>query len=182
MLGNLTTLVLNGDYVPVSMLPLSTWSWRESVHAVFNDRVTVVEEYDTLCHSPSVAFAVPSVVALREYVKRRTHPSISRHNLITLRDKSACCYCGGKFPMHMLTMDHVVPRCHGGKTRWGNLVSSCLICNQKKGGRNPKEAMMPLLWRPWEPSPDELARQDYFLSRRQYHESWKTFLPFIAAW
>ncbi|HJW09501.1 MAG TPA: HNH endonuclease [Holophagaceae bacterium] len=42
------------------------------------------------------------------------------------------------------TVDHVVPRCQGGKTTWTNLVACCLICNSRKGGRTPDQAGMKL--------------------------------------
>ena len=39
-------LVLNADYQPLSLLPLSLWSWQEAIKAVFSGRVTVVDRYD----------------------------------------------------------------------------------------------------------------------------------------
>ena len=39
-------LLLNADFQPVQMHPLSTISWQDAIKAVFSDRVTVVEEYD----------------------------------------------------------------------------------------------------------------------------------------
>ena len=40
------SLVLNADYRPLSYFPLSIWSWKDTVKAVFLDRVNIVEEYD----------------------------------------------------------------------------------------------------------------------------------------
>ena len=34
-------LVLNADYQPLSYFPLSTWSWKDALKAVFLDRANV---------------------------------------------------------------------------------------------------------------------------------------------
>ncbi|MCZ6605044.1 MAG: hypothetical protein O7A03_07855, partial [Alphaproteobacteria bacterium] len=59
------TLVLNADYRPLSYFPLSLWSWQNTIKAVFLDRVNVLSEYDRQVHSPSWAFNLPSVIALK---------------------------------------------------------------------------------------------------------------------
>lgn len=41
-----------------------------------------------------------------------------------------CAYCGQK-PKH-LTIDHVIPKSHGGSDEPRNLVPACLSCNGKK--------------------------------------------------
>ncbi len=105
-------LVLNADYTPLSYYPLSLWPWQTAVKAVFLDRVTIVENYEREIHSPTRTMPIPSVIALRQYVKPSEHPAFTRFNLF-LRDRFACQYCGsGKD----LTFDHVVPRRLGGRT------------------------------------------------------------------
>ena len=39
-------MVLNADYQPLSYFPLSTWTWKEALKAVFLERVNVVSEYE----------------------------------------------------------------------------------------------------------------------------------------
>ena len=63
-------LVLNADFRPLSYYPLSLWPWQEVVKAVFLERVDVVAEYDEYVHSPSMAMRLPSVIALREFIKQ----------------------------------------------------------------------------------------------------------------
>jgi hypothetical protein len=46
----------------------------------------------------------------------------------------------------------VVPRAHGGKTTWDNVVTACGRCNRKKKNRTPHEARMPLHSTPRKPS------------------------------
>jgi hypothetical protein len=40
----------------------------------------------------------------------------------------------------------------GGKTSWENIVTCCLGCNKKKGGKTPEQARMKLLQKPRKPS------------------------------
>ena len=58
-------LVLNADYQPLSYFPLSTWSWKNALKAVFLDRVNVVSEYNQVVRSPSTTLKLPSVVSLK---------------------------------------------------------------------------------------------------------------------
>ena len=71
-----SALVLNADYRPLSYFPLSLWPWQESVKAAFLDRVEVVSEYDAVVRSPSVEVRLPSVVALRSFVKPAKRPHL----------------------------------------------------------------------------------------------------------
>ena len=64
-LDRCSAFVLNADFRPLSYFPLSLWSWRESIKAVFLDRVNVLAEYDVAIHSPSFEMPVPSVIALK---------------------------------------------------------------------------------------------------------------------
>lgn len=46
--------------------------------------------------------------------------------------KGVCHYCGNRFPLKELTMDHIVPISKGGKTTKGNVVVCCKTCNTEK--------------------------------------------------
>jgi 5-methylcytosine-specific restriction endonuclease McrA len=115
-------LVLNADFRPLSYFPLSIWPWQDAVHAVIAERVSVVAEYDAVARSPSTEIRLPSVVALREYLRTPRHVAFTRFNVF-LRDRFRCQYCGGKFAASELTFDHVVPRSRGGVTCWENIVA-----------------------------------------------------------
>ena len=62
-------LVLNADYTPLSYYPLSLWPWQTAIKAVFLERVDIVASYERAVHSQSLDMKVPSVIALRQYVK-----------------------------------------------------------------------------------------------------------------
>jgi len=171
----LPTLVLNADYLPLSKYPLSTWGWQDTIKAVLKDAVAVVAEHDAFVRSPSLELKLPSIVALREYVPVMRTPAFTRHNIL-LRDRSSCGYCGHKFEARELTYDHIVPRAQGGRTTWLNIVMACMPCNGKKGARTPSGAGMTLLWRPWEPTFDELARIAGRISEENLYNGWRDFL------
>ena len=70
-------LVLNADYRPLSYYPLSLWSWQDSIKSVYLDRVTIVNNYDRVIRSPSFSMKLPSVIALKSYVKPQSNPNLS---------------------------------------------------------------------------------------------------------
>lgn len=55
------------------------------------------------------------------------------------RSSGICYYCGNKFKVDELTMDHLIPLIRGGKSNKGNLVPSCKECNFKKKHSLPFE-------------------------------------------
>ena len=124
-------LVLNADYRPLSYYPLSIWCWQDSIKSVFLDRVSIVSYYDRVIRSPSFSMKLPSVIALKSFVKPQSNPNFTRFNVF-LRDKFTCQYCGSN---KELTFDHLLPRSKGGKTNWDNVVTACSSCNVQKGGR-----------------------------------------------
>src|SRR5918997_151246 len=63
---------------------------------------------------------------------------------VLARDERRCAFCGGPAS----TVDHVLPRSRGGGDTWENTVAACARCNNRKGGRTPAEARMPLRWSP----------------------------------
>ena len=88
----MTTLVLNSDGNPVSMLPLSIISWEESIKYMCLDKAHVLEWYDNwVVHSARWETRVPAVIMLREYMKPKTSIRFSKQNVF-LRDgyRSGC--------------------------------------------------------------------------------------------
>ena len=85
------SLVLNADYTPLSHLPLSLWSWQDTLRAVFSGKAVVVSEYkDLLVRSVSCTFPLPSVIVLKSYQKMPNQvPVMSRRNLY-IRDGFKC--------------------------------------------------------------------------------------------
>jgi 5-methylcytosine-specific restriction endonuclease McrA len=86
------------------------------------------------------------------------------------RDHRTCQYCGRTDgPM---TIDHVVPRSHGGKETWENLVCACSACNSRKGNRTLQEAGMDLLHKPSKPN----LRSLIFQHKGPVNSDWRAYL------
>lgn len=89
-----------------------------------------------------------------KWVYQRTGKVVfSRANLME-RDRYRCGYCDRR----ATTMDHIVPRCQGGRSEWENCIAACRKCNSDKGGRTPEQAGMTLRWEPFTPKRLEEVR------------------------
>lgn len=168
-------LLLNADYQPLSFLPLSTVGWQDAVRSVLEDRVDVVDEYDREVRSPGTAMFLPSVIALRRFVRLDRPAPCNRINVF-LRDATpegfACLYCGRILPRRDLTFDHVLPQCRGGRSTFGNLAAACVACNGVKADRLPWECGMAMRHTPWHPTLAELNRRGRWFARRELRDRW----------
>ncbi|KIL98036.1 HNH endonuclease family protein [Paramagnetospirillum magnetotacticum MS-1] len=180
-LPGLKTLVLNADMQPLSWGPLSVWSWQDALVAVLKDRVHQVCAYELVVRSASRSFQIPSVVALKDYHRRKS-VSFTRYHVF-LRDGFRCQYCGKVFDTRDLTFDHVIPRSKGGKTTWDNIVTCCAADNLRKGAKSLREAGMHLNRRPFTPTPYQMdvAAKHCAHVKDELHETWMDFLYWDAA-
>lgn len=174
-------LVLNADFQPLSVLPLSLWSWQETVKSLFNGKVQTVEIYsDINVRAVNMNVPLPSVIALTEYVHQpHQRPAFTRRNVF-LRDGYVCQYCGNKFKTQDLSLDHVTPRCVGGRLTWDNTVTCCKKCNGRKGSTLPSDLYrvkgMKLIREPRVPTKLELAREAEKMVPRSVHPTWRPYL------
>lgn len=137
------TLLLNSDYTPISILPLSVINYQHAIKLMFLGRVTVLETYPNwLIRSEKLTINVPSVCVTKDYFKFTKYVKFTRQNMY-LRDLFKCQYCEEVFDYHDLTLDHVIPRSMGGKATWENSVTACKNCNSKKGSKLWKPKVMP---------------------------------------
>ena len=165
-------LVLNADFRPLSYYPLSLWCWQDAVKSVFLNRVSIVSTYQRKVRSPSFEMSLPSVIALKSFIKPSEHPNFTRFNVF-LRDKFACQYCGSK---EDLTFDHLLPKSKGGITDWENVVTACSTCNVKKGGKLYNKCDLKLKRKPFAPSVDDLHKNGRNFPPNFLHESWMDYL------
>jgi 5-methylcytosine-specific restriction endonuclease McrA len=91
---------------------------------------------------------VPSVIRLRNYRHIPIRIQVVSRRNIFMRDGYRCMYCGHRFAGSELTLDHVIPRSHGGGNSWENLVACCRKDNLRKADRTPAQAGMKLIRRP----------------------------------
>jgi 5-methylcytosine-specific restriction endonuclease McrA len=141
-------LVLNASYEPLQLVPA-----RRALVLLLQEKAEVVEAAQRFMCGITRRYAIPLVIRLTRYIRipRNLKLPCTRHGVI-MRDKETCQYCGVATTRAQLTIDHVVPRAHGGTTEWHNVVAACRSCNHRKGGRTPTEASMPLLSVPRQPT------------------------------
>ncbi|MCA9568826.1 MAG: HNH endonuclease [Myxococcales bacterium] len=170
IVDGLRTLVLDAAFRPLHAI-----RWQRAMVLDLLDRVDVLEYYDAVVRTSRDVFPLPAVVRHRGYVQRGPgRIALTRRNLLA-RDGSTCQYCGHHGVSRELTVDHVMPRSRGGGSTWDNLVIACGPCNRKKGDRTPREAGMPLLSRPMQPTGIALG-SDGMISGQTPLE-WAQWLP-----
>jgi len=162
-------LVLNLNYEPLNVCNV-----KRAMTLVVVGKAEVLENSRGIIHTPSTTFLCPSVIKLACTIRRpRPRVKLTKKEIFR-RDNYTCQYCGHQ--AKNLTVDHVVPRHHGGQHCWENLVSACPACNHRKGGRTLQEAHMQLLRRPHEPH----ATSTYLFGR--YLERNREWQQFIEGW
>jgi 5-methylcytosine-specific restriction endonuclease McrA len=166
---NRPVLVLNQSYEPIQVC-----SVRRAIVLVFRGRAEVIEALDLYVRTVSERFPVPSVVRLGLYVRVAPKQlALSKKNVLK-RDGHRCQYCGSGFPVGELTFDHVVPVSQGGRKDWENIVTACIPCNRRKGGRTPAQAGMQVIRPPCRPTRSPVVRITFGL--RDAPESWRDYL------
>lgn len=168
----MSCLLLNADAAPLSYLPLSVIPWEESIKMLVLDKALVLEYHDDwIVRSAAWSTAVPAVMLLKQYEKRKSVIRFSKANIF-LRDEYRCQYCSVNICRKTATLDHVLPVSHGGKSVWENCTTSCGRCNSFKGNnRNivPKN-------KPYKPNYYELVEKRKKISWDIRHPSWKDYL------
>jgi len=137
------TLILNASFEPLAVVPL-----RRAVVLVLRERAEVIETSSGFMRSERAAFEAPSVIRLLSYVRipyKRRVP-VSRRTVLQ-RDNHVCGYCRDV----ATTVDHIVPRAHGGKHDWRNVVAACRKCNSKKADKSVRDVGFTLHTKPIEP-------------------------------
>jgi len=159
-------LLLNATYEPLAVL-----SVKRAVKLVGKERVVPVAAEQVLVEHTGHALAVPTVLRLKVYINvpKRNTPRWTRRGVF-VRDNNLCAYCGRQLKRGELTVDHVFPVSRGGGSTWGNTVTACAPCNQRKADRTPHEAGMKLLIEPKTP------RTNYLLAAGDIPASWKLWI------
>lgn len=154
-------------------------SWRD----LSEMRVQFADDFEQDPHADwvrSINFQIqaPRILRLLHYDRvPKQRVRLNRRNLFA-RDGGKCQYCGKAFPTSELSIDHVVPSCHGGETTWENVVCACVKCNVRKGGRTPDQAGMKLAKKPVRPKRSPMLAIK--LGNPKY-VSWRSFVD-AAYW
>ena len=164
----MSVLLLNATYEPLSIVSI-----RRAIVLLLKEKAEVLEATENLLRAQDVAIPVPLVIRMVYYVRipHSTMLPLSRRTVMA-RDQYTCQYCGAAPVKADLTIDHVLPRSRGGVTEWENVVVACRSCNQKKGNRTPKEALMQIKRPPHRPRYVALA----FMGEPTHREVWRKYL------
>jgi len=169
-------LALSHSYEPIGVIP-----WQKAINLYFSGKVQILAEYSNSVHSPSRSMNIPSVVVFKNSKRNRIKSARFSRKNVWIRDEGRCQYCGINVSVKIYTLDHVIPKVHGGTTCWTNVVTCCYACNQKKGHKNLQQSGMKLLKPVVKPqSLPYLHDVDFFhLNTSQMPEDWKFWLGAI---
>jgi len=165
------TLLLNATYEPLRVV-----HWQKAITLWAQGKVEIVAVYDREIRSVTFSIKLPSVIRLLRRIRVRRvmeYVPFSRANIYA-RDNHSCQYCGLGFPTSELTFDHVTPVAQGGRKDWENIVTCCITCNRKKGGRTPDQAGMRLTRFPRRPDKAPAIRITFGL--RDAPDSWRDYV------
>jgi 5-methylcytosine-specific restriction endonuclease McrA len=174
---NLRTLVLNPNYMPVSVFPnLYTIPAEDAITRYLNDNCRVEFWHDRpILTASRHDLYWPSVIINNNTRSFKKEVSLKRSTLY-YRDHMLCAYCSDNLDFHEITFDHVIPKVKGGKHAWDNVVLACKECNSRKGDQLPKGR--------WEPKRKPYVPTFYNLleNRKKFpiyidDENWRQFLP-----
>lgn len=165
-------LLLNSSYEPMKIV-----CWQKALVLWFQGKVEVIEYHQVFARSVCSSFQIPSVLRLKSYVRPRSHGAVRfcREN-VYIRDNHTCQYCGEKYSLRHLTLDHVIPASKNGPKTWTNVVTACRDCNQRKANHTPQSANMPLLKKPI--APDWLPHCEIQISSENVPTTWTEYLRF----
>jgi 5-methylcytosine-specific restriction endonuclease McrA len=180
------TLVLNRSWTAISTTTVRNalgLVYRDVARAVCTETFTPhdfhswaelsrAREQGEFVQGVKMRVRVPEVVVLRHFngFPRRT-VAFSRRNLYR-RDNFTCQYCGSQPGTELLSIDHVVPRCRGGRSTWENCVLACLDCNKRKASRTLDEAGIRLDRKPFRPA----GGPAFEISLGTRRRSWERFV------
>jgi 5-methylcytosine-specific restriction endonuclease McrA len=185
---NTRCLLLNADFSPLSVMDWQKavgWSMRYEHNNKFGIDIIDFYKDDFIAGVNNKKYPIPAVARTKRYFKlTKQNVTFSRKNIF-IRDEFTCQYCDKIFPYSELTYDHVIPKScwnfnNGSPTNWTNIVTSCRLCNRKKGNRTPKQANMPIKNLPVAPnkSPQYLPISHYLSKiKSEIPEEWMLYLP-----
>ena len=174
MLIGLRTLVLNSNYMPISLFPMHTIPAEDAVCRIFSGSCHPVFNYNRKILTPTLDMNWPSVIARNEMLRLRENVKLRRESLF-YRDHGLCAYCEKPLTISGVTYDHVHPKTHGGQHVWDNVVAACIHCNLKKDNSLPKGEWKPRI-KPYHPTYWQLLLQRKKFPITIPDDSWTHFL------
>jgi len=143
-------IVLNANFQYIN-----TIDWKKAITLVFQNKVEVLSNHDDIVSNSSKTFQInkPKIVKLVKMIRSlyKTAVPFSKQNVL-IRDGYTCSYCNKYLEKNQRTIDHVIPKTHGGKDTFENCVTSCFKCNTRKGDKSLEEVRYKLNFVPYHPT------------------------------
>jgi 5-methylcytosine-specific restriction endonuclease McrA len=157
-------LVLNRSWTAItttSVRQALVLAYREVAQIICPDTYQVYDfedwaelggrEDEPVINTPLLTLRVPEIIVLSRYNGfPQRGVAFSRRNIYR-RDRFTCQYCGARPGSELLSIDHVIPRCRGGRSTWDNCVLACLECNKRKANRSLAQSGLNLAKPPAQP-------------------------------
>ena len=151
-------LALNASFEPLTILPV-----KRALRLVIDKKAEILEvDEGRIFRSERRELACPIVIRLVRFVHvpRKFRRQVT-NTFLFARDSYRCQYCGRHRSQlrgrEFLTRDHILPMSRGGGNVWGNVVTACSPCNNRKGSHLPEEVGMHPMHIPIEPNYVELV-------------------------
>lgn len=150
-------LILN-----TGMLPIDICRVKDAIVLQILEKANPIKvEEDKKIRSQYLSFSLPRVISLLNYHKIPPKKVVYSKLNIIYRDDMRCMYCGKRYPMDFLTVDHIIPRSRWDDVPkhkrpevincWENQVCACRRCNAIKGNKLLHECNLKLRKQPYEP-------------------------------
>lgn len=150
------TLLLDASAQPTGMIPVQDAVARIAAQIISGEnKITVIaSDKKTRFRSQDLDIPAPLIMlnASRYIELHESELNFVSKRIMFARDAYTCQYCGfeaepGK-ANKQLTLDHVKParlfRNRAEATTWDNVTTACAPCNNRKGGKLPRDCgMMP---------------------------------------
>lgn len=183
-------LLLNADYRPLRVAPLSVINWQDALRALMLDRVRVVEQSPYVARSPNAHIRIPKTIALKRYlhVSQLYDAAPCTPRNIFIRDMYTCMYTGvavqarHNSPRYRASVDHFyLPRSVGGTVTWNNVLTVSAEVNSRKSNMTPRQfehkTGMKALVEPWVPTKMDIFILSLAQERvKPAYPSWWQFL------
>jgi 5-methylcytosine-specific restriction endonuclease McrA len=131
-----------------------------------------VRDYDLVIHTSNMAIRAPRVIIQPNYAKMPIVSPRPTKDAIRKRDGGVCQYTGRKLTMKEGNIDHINPRCQGGKNTFENMVWCHKDINSKKADKTPQQAGLKLIRKPFAPKAVPISSTINIA----HHPSWVHFL------
>lgn len=117
-----------------------------------------IRSFDYVIHTTNMKIRVPTVTISRNFTKMpmKTFSKNPTRESVWQRDGGICQYTNEILSKEDSTVDHVLPKYHGGDNSWENVVLTSKALNSKKGHSFNEDIGLKLIKEPTTPKPTPL--------------------------